>query len=287
MAATFQFNPDRVAYFEADRLAGLLRPPMAEAAAAARGALPGAVPHPLPAARCRPRTTSRGPRWPGCPWTTTRARSSAYYEKFYRMARRYSGLRFDPARVAALELRYNDDHRRLVARPTRRPSSRRWPNCTARPSASRRSRRASSRELRVLANNTVDLITGKTSTDVEGDWRAARTTCASATAPSSARSPRAAGAGSGAGAGRAAIVPRRARSSSSRRLTRSAPRRATQWVASSIIISRARRRTRRCSRGPWRRTSAWIARAPDISVGTWTRSRRAGAAWRGSGRDTS
>jgi hypothetical protein len=28
-----------------------------------------------------------------------------------------------------------------------------------------------SAELRVLANNTVDKITGKTSTDVEGDWR--------------------------------------------------------------------------------------------------------------------
>ncbi len=34
-------------------------------------------------------------------------------ERFYRIARRYSGLRFDPARAAALELRYFDDHRRF------------------------------------------------------------------------------------------------------------------------------------------------------------------------------
>jgi hypothetical protein len=40
---------------------------------------------------------------------------------------------------------------------------------TARSSASRPNRRESA-ELRVLANNTVNLITGKTSTDPEADW---------------------------------------------------------------------------------------------------------------------
>ena len=42
-----------------------------------------------------------------------------HYERFYRLARRYSGLTFDPARVAALELAYNDVHRRLSGRPDR------------------------------------------------------------------------------------------------------------------------------------------------------------------------
>jgi hypothetical protein len=44
------------------------------------------------------------------------ARVLHYYERFYRLARRYSRLDFDPVKVAALELRYNDDHRRLTGR---------------------------------------------------------------------------------------------------------------------------------------------------------------------------
>src|SRR5574337_744374 len=38
----------------------------------------------------------------------------SYLRKFYRVARRYSGLQFDPTRVAQLELQYFDVHRRLV-----------------------------------------------------------------------------------------------------------------------------------------------------------------------------
>src|SRR5215472_6621329 len=37
-----------------------------------------------------------------------------WYTRFYRLARRYSGLRFDPREAAALELEYTDVHRRLV-----------------------------------------------------------------------------------------------------------------------------------------------------------------------------
>jgi len=94
----------------------------------------------------------------------------AFYERFYRLARRYSGLRFDPAAAAALELQYNEEHRRLVGNPdkSRFVETMVKLHCElfgltpaqARPSA----------ELRVLAANTVDLITGKLSTDVEADW---------------------------------------------------------------------------------------------------------------------
>jgi len=93
-----------------------------------------------------------------------------YYEKFYRLARRYSGLQFDPARVAALELQYNDVHRRLSGKPDKAEFIETMTQLhsaifgispvQARPSA----------ELRVLANNTVDLITSKTSADPEADW---------------------------------------------------------------------------------------------------------------------
>lgn len=44
-----------------------------------------------------------------------------YYQKFYRLARRYGPLTFDPVQVAALELQYNDDHRRLVLEEDKTP----------------------------------------------------------------------------------------------------------------------------------------------------------------------
>lgn len=58
-----------------------------------------------------------------------------YYASFYRLARRYSGLQFDPVRVAELELRYNDVHRRLVGNPDKRSSWKPWWRSTARCSA--------------------------------------------------------------------------------------------------------------------------------------------------------
>jgi hypothetical protein len=94
-----------------------------------------------------------------------------FYERFYRLARRHSGLRFDPGQVARLELLYNDVHRHLSGLPDKSDFVRVMtalhsatfglPPALARQSA----------ELRVLANNVVDEITGKRSLDVEGDWR--------------------------------------------------------------------------------------------------------------------
>ena len=94
----------------------------------------------------------------------------AFYERFYRLARRYSGLQFDPARAAALELRYNVEHRRLVGSPDKTSFIEAMTALhgelfgltptQARPSA----------ELRVQANNTVDRITSRTSTDIPADW---------------------------------------------------------------------------------------------------------------------
>jgi hypothetical protein len=94
-----------------------------------------------------------------------------FYERFYNLAKRYSGLSFDPSHVAALELRYNDVHRRLSGLPDKQEFVRTMtqlhsalfgiPPALARQSA----------ELRVLANNVVDQITGKRSLDPEADWQ--------------------------------------------------------------------------------------------------------------------
>ena len=91
-------------------------------------------------------------------------------EAFYMLAARYSPLDFDPVRVAALEFRYFDDHRRLVGNPDKADLI---ATLTAlhsaifgiTPEAARESA-----EYRVRAMNTVDTITGGTSRDVPGDW---------------------------------------------------------------------------------------------------------------------
>ena len=94
-----------------------------------------------------------------------------YYERFYRIAARHSGLAFDPARVAELELRYNDDHRRLVGKEDKTEFIQTMVELHSvvfdiTPEAAQESA-----ERRVQANNVVDRITGKLSTDPESDWR--------------------------------------------------------------------------------------------------------------------
>ncbi|HLF77184.1 MAG TPA: hypothetical protein VJB57_06785 [Dehalococcoidia bacterium] len=94
-----------------------------------------------------------------------------YYEKFYRLARRYSGLVFDPARVAGLELRYNDDHRRLIGTEDKAPLLQTLVDLHSALFGISPEEARESAEWRLRALNTVDGITGKTSTDVAGDWR--------------------------------------------------------------------------------------------------------------------
>ncbi len=93
-----------------------------------------------------------------------------FYEQFYRLAQRYSGLRFDPARVAALELKYNDDHRRLSGKPDKTEFIDTMTRLHSAIFGLTPDQARESAELRVRANNTVDLITSKTSTDPEADW---------------------------------------------------------------------------------------------------------------------
>lgn len=93
-----------------------------------------------------------------------------YYEKFYRLARRYSGFSFDPARVARLELQYNDIHRRLVGQADKSEFIQAMIELHSELFGLTPEQARESAELRVLANNTVDLISNKISTDIPGDW---------------------------------------------------------------------------------------------------------------------
>ena len=94
-----------------------------------------------------------------------------YLEKFYQVARRYSGLKFDPSRVALLELQYFDVHRRLAGNPEKEEFLQTLIDLHSAIFGISPEQAKESAEWRLLAATTVDLITSHTSTDVEGDWK--------------------------------------------------------------------------------------------------------------------
>ena len=93
-----------------------------------------------------------------------------YLEKFYGVARRYSGLHYDVKRVAALELQYFEVHRRLSGNPEKEEFLQTLIALHSALFGLTLQQARKSAEWRLLAANTVDLITSRTSTDVEGDW---------------------------------------------------------------------------------------------------------------------
>lgn len=92
------------------------------------------------------------------------------YERFYRLARRYSGLQFDPRRAAADEIAYWEAHRRLSGQPEKREFVEAMVRLHSTLFGLSAEEARQSAEQRVLANNTVDLITSGQSRDMEADW---------------------------------------------------------------------------------------------------------------------
>ncbi|MEP7286913.1 MAG: hypothetical protein ABI947_14240 [Chloroflexota bacterium] len=167
--AKFQFNPDRVAHFEAvgwrayyDRnwlkLLGLVISLCQEQFR---------IPFPVSLLAAY-YVTQASVAW--VPLDHDAQKVCQYYEKFYRLALRYSGLKFDPVQVGTLELKYNDDHRRLSGKPDKTEFIQTMVELHSAIFGLPPDKVRESAELRVLANNTVDLITSKTSTDPEADW---------------------------------------------------------------------------------------------------------------------
>ncbi len=94
-----------------------------------------------------------------------------YLEKFYAVARRYSGLPYDVKRVATLELQYFEVHRRLSGTPEKEEFLQTLIALHSAIFGLTAEQARESAEWRLLAANTVDLITSGTSTDIESDWR--------------------------------------------------------------------------------------------------------------------
>ena len=105
------------------------------------------------------------------PLDHNKARVLRYYEAFYRLARRYSGLSFDPATVAKLELKYNDDHRRLVDAEDRSELRQTLLELHVALFGLPPEQLADSADHRLQALIAVDRITSKRSLDVVADWR--------------------------------------------------------------------------------------------------------------------
>lgn len=170
MARTFHMQPARVAYFEAAgwrayydrkwlRMLRLLVQLCQEQFH---------IPFPMSLLAAY-YTTRASVAW--APVEHDEGRVLAYLQKFYRVARRYSGLHYDVPQVAALEFQYFEVHRRLSGQADKEPFLQTLIKLhsalfdlsaeQARPSA----------QWRLLAASTVDQITSHSSTDVEEDWR--------------------------------------------------------------------------------------------------------------------
>jgi hypothetical protein len=93
-----------------------------------------------------------------------------HFTRFYRIAKRWSAMPFEPRRAAELEIDYWIEHRRLVGNPDKaafvEAMTALHSHLFGLPLASVRE----SAERRVEANTIVDQITGKVSTDPEADW---------------------------------------------------------------------------------------------------------------------
>lgn len=94
-----------------------------------------------------------------------------YLQQFYRLARRYSSLQFDPEAAAEKELRYWDLHRKAGQGVSREG----YVECVAALHEElfgvSTAAAESSAIYRVRAADLVDGITGARSVDVEGDWK--------------------------------------------------------------------------------------------------------------------
>jgi hypothetical protein len=169
MVTTFKLNSDRVAYFEAAGWRAYYDHKWLRMLRLIVGLCQEQFHIPFPMSLLAGYYTTRASAaW--VPVDHDEQRVLRYLEKFYQVARRYSGLTFDPSRVAALELQYFDVHRRLAGNPEKEEFLQTLIDLHSAIFGILPEQAKESAEWRLLAATTVDLITSHTSTDVEGDW---------------------------------------------------------------------------------------------------------------------
>ena len=170
MATTFKLNPDRVAYFEAAGWRAYYDHKWIKMLRLIVGLCQEQFRIPFPKSLLAGYYTTRASvAW--VPVDHDEQKVLRQLEKFYQVARRYSGLKFDPSRVALLELRYFDVHRRLAGNPENEEFLQTLIDLHSAIFGISPEQAKESAKWRLLAATTVDLITSHTSTDVEGDWK--------------------------------------------------------------------------------------------------------------------
>jgi hypothetical protein len=169
MATTFKFNPERVAYFEAAGWRAYYDHKWIKMLRLIVGLCQEQFRIPFPMSLLAGYyTIHASAAW--VPADHDEQKILRYLEKFYQLARRYSGLKFDPSRVAVLELQYFDVHRRLSGKPEKDEFLQILIDLHSAIFGLSSEQMKESAEWRLLAANTVDLITSNSSTGVEGDW---------------------------------------------------------------------------------------------------------------------
>jgi hypothetical protein len=171
MASTekFQFEPERVAYYEAYGWRAYYERRWFQVLRLIVGLCQQQFHIPFPMSLLAAYYTTRASAaW--VPVDHNEQKVLSYLQKFYRVARHYSGLQFNPVYVAQLELEYFDVHRRLVGAEDKSEFVETLVQLHSAifglsPEAVRESA-----HWRVRAADVVDLITGKLSTNVEEDW---------------------------------------------------------------------------------------------------------------------
>ena len=165
----FKFDPDRLAYLEAEgwrayydrrwpRFLGLLVAVCQEQ-----------FHIPFPKSLLAAYYAVRGAQaW--APVNHDARKAHAFYERFYRLAQPHAGLSFEPARVADLEMRYWDDHRRTAELDEKPELLETLVELHSALFGLPPDRARESAEWRTRAAATVDRITSRRSTDVPGDW---------------------------------------------------------------------------------------------------------------------
>lgn len=171
MAITFRMNPERVAYYEAAGWRAYYDRKWFRMLRLLLQALQAQFHIPFPMSLLAAYYTTRASRlW--APVDHDEQKVLAYLTKFYRVARRSAGLHYDVQEVARLELQYFEVHRRLSGQPEKEEFLQTLIALHSAifglpPEAVRESA-----EWRLKAANIVDLITSRTSTNIEADWRA-------------------------------------------------------------------------------------------------------------------
>ena len=169
MAKTFTMNPERVAYFEAAGWRAYYDRKWIKMVRLIVALCQEQFGIPFPMSLLAAYYTARASAaW--VPVDHDERKVLAYLRKFYRVARRYSGLHFDARRVAALELQYFAVHRRLSGHPEKEEFLQALVNLHSAIFGLAPGQARESAQWRLLAATTVDLITSKASTDTEGDW---------------------------------------------------------------------------------------------------------------------